>query len=133
MKQQESEENQEEKIDMTILVQAMYFHMSNTRCTPKQMYMQCQQAAFFPAEIMRIVKADLSSRENGTLFEDILQEPETNFVFWNVALHKFLIKLTGMVGVANVALVIQNQINKVFHSSITFLHVLLALEYDIYF
>ena len=81
--------------------------------------MQCQQAGFFPTEIQKIIRADLSFMENGTLFEDILDVDEKNFVFWNVALRKFLIKLTGMIGVANVALLLQNQLTSIKNTGTT--------------
>ena len=118
MKPIDADENPE-KIDMTLLVSAMYMYMSASKTNPKQMYMQCQQGICFPPEVQKIIKQDICSRDNGTLFENILEIDETDFVFWNVALRKFLIKLTGMVGVANVALLLQNQLNTIKNTGTT--------------
>jgi hypothetical protein len=99
-----------DKIDMGNLVQSMDLYMTQSNCSPKHMYLQCRQGTLFPKEIKEIIRDDLRSGINGILYESDTKSGEINMVFWNVMLHKFLMKLTGMVGMTNVAVVLQNKL-----------------------
>jgi hypothetical protein len=74
------------------------------------MYLQCRQGSLFPKEIKEIIREDFKSGEHGILYEEEIKRSEIDMVFWNAVLQRFIMKLTGIVGMTNVPVVIQNKL-----------------------